>query len=759
VLSKTTMIARHRAFQTSWHVIESVNDLKRLGRSFVGVQASRPRFCHAAINRQFLEYQDFHRGNGNAFMREHNRRDFSSSSSSKQGFGGDHSAKNNDVDILPSGKSTSMNASAEAVASAAASAERNANQIKHVIQSNNAVSLARTKRRQKRNFSPLNQITLVHPKNTSIPLPPQNHLGHKLTRKQILHLTPKQQYQLKKLRKEQYLQNQSFASRKLNEVRSNVRSNIQYIGSTIDTNFKKNVKTIQRIFKGEKVWEEEAEPSQNHRKKGKDPDELDLSNIDLERIPSELKSNLKSNISSIQNFLHKATSGMIPSSAYVNDPNNLEMGGSLHTRLQKFHEVKTAESANLVMDTKWFVYNILLALLPGTLIALVCLSVEDEMKAFFAEMERIEREKVLGIQADFGEEVAGEKHVGDDGKNIVDGSVDGANNNGRMGISSALIMEGGSVIDKLKMAINDLFLGGRNEQHPQEDEPIQLHLDPKEVGSPNESPNDDSRGTSKVSSPETTTKQTGTEQGKITNSNDRDEVNIAMLLERIQSLEKKLGQAPRSNYHNSTVANTNITLTEKEKREEKRRKHEMEYEIQRLKQSPIQNRRDGELRTRWLNQMEEERKKKQEESDESKDSDSVWSLSFENFAKGIQVLVQSDLKHLRESAKEAINSVSARVWGGRVFDITGDSIGGNEYESNAEEFQMKMKDSPKPNEKGRTKGTPGFNAVVEHQTSAIDRNSLRKPVKTEPNSEEQVLEAEARDSDSRSIWNPRSWWR
>jgi len=232
-----------------------------------------------------------------------------------------------------------------------------------------------------------------------------------------------------------------------------------------------------------------------------------------------------------------------------------------------------------------------------------------------------------------------------------------------------------------------------------------------------------------------------------------------MLLERIQSLEKKLGQAPRSNYHNSTVANTNITLTEKEKREEKRRKHEMEYEIQRLKQSPIQNRRDGELRTRWLNQMEEERKKKQEESDESKDSDSVWSLSFENFAKGIQVLVQSDLKHLRESAKEAINSVSARVWGGRVFDITGDSIGGNEYESNAEEFQMKMKDSPKPNEKGRTKGTPGFNAVVEHQTSAIDRNSLRKPVKTEPNSEEQVLEAEARDSDSRSIWNPRSWWR
>jgi len=259
----------------------------------------------------------------------------------------------------------------------------------------------------------------------------------------------------------------------------------------------------------------------------------------------------------------------------------------------------------------------------------------------------------FGIQADFGEEVAGEKHVGDDGKNIVDGSVDGANNNGRMGISSALIMEGGSVIDKLKMAINDLFLGGRNEQHPLEDEPIQQHLDPKGVGSPNESPNDDSRGTSKVSSPETTTKQTGTEQGKITNSNDRDEVNIAMLLERIQSLEKKLGQAPRSNYHNSTVANTNITLTEKEKREEKRRKHEMEYEIQRLKQSPIQNRRDGELRTRWLNQMEEERKKKQEESDESKDSDSVWSLSFENFAKGIQVLVQSDLKHLFEAfAKE-----------------------------------------------------------------------------------------------------------
>jgi len=120
----------------------------------------------------------------------------------------------------------------------------------------------------------------------------------------------------------------------------------------------------------------------------------------------------------------------------------------------------------------------------------------------------------------------------------VDVSVDIANNEGRIGISSAFIMEGALVCDKLKMTINDIFVGGRNKYHPQKVNPAQQHLDAKEFESPNESPNNQSHETSEVSAPATTTKQTGTEKGKTTNSNYIIEQNIAIFLERIQSLEK-----------------------------------------------------------------------------------------------------------------------------------------------------------------------------------------------------------------------------
>mmetsp|Transcript_831 Transcript_831/g.1835 ORF Transcript_831/g.1835 Transcript_831/m.1835 type:complete len:97 (-) Transcript_831:1526-1816(-) len=94
-----------------------------------------------------------------------------------------------------------------------------------------------------------------------------------------------------------------------------------------------------------------------------------------------------------------------------------------------------------------------------------------------------------------------------------------------MGIPFAFIMEGH-------------IPGGWNEQHSQEGKPAQKHLAPKEFESPNESPNNQSHETSEVSAPATTTKQTGTEKGKTTNSNYIIEQNIAIFLERIQSLEK-----------------------------------------------------------------------------------------------------------------------------------------------------------------------------------------------------------------------------
>ncbi|KAL7468033.1 hypothetical protein ACHAXS_008255 [Conticribra weissflogii] len=746
------MIARHRALQTSRQVIESVDGVLWLGRSAVGAPASRPFSCHAATYRPWQDHRSFRRGNDDSIIiiRALHRREFSSDSPN-------HSA--NQPDIMANSQ-TSTSSSSSAVEEAHAGAP------------------ARSKKRKSKSFSPLHQIALAHPKSTSIPLLRRSHdLDRKLTRKQILRLTPKQQQQLKKLRKDQYLQSQSFASRKLKEVRSNVRSNIQYIGSTIDTNFKRNVKTIQRIFQGEKVWEEEdrVETAQHHqlhkqhpKKKSNDPEELDLSNIDLERLPSELKANLKSNISTIQNLLHKATNGMIPSAAYVNDPNNPETGGSIHTRLRKFHDIKTAESTHLVMDTRWFVYNFLFALLPGTIVALVCLSVEDERKAFFAEMERMEREKVLGVKADYGEDVSGERNGGDDdgcrggGRHAADGgSVNAAQNEGSMDISSAIVMEGGSVFDKLGKAFNDLFLVGRSGQHPREDEPTQQSCAPCDVEPLGTPPKDnETRRATKLFTSETMAKRPDAEQGQSSNANDGDEINIAMLLERIQSLEKQFGVATESNVSNGTKTDANnVNSAERETQEKERQQHEMEYRLRRLQQSPIQNRRDDDLRTRWLNQMEEERNTKQIESEKSKSPDLAWTLSFDNVANGIRGLVHSDWNHIRKSAKETINNISDGVGGFKVFEMKEDCIDGNEYESSAaEEVPKETKDAPEPKEIGITEKKPVVNAVVENEIKTTHGNSLNAPVQTGPNSEEQLTEAEARDSGSRSIWNPRSWW-
>jgi len=100
---------------------------------------------------------------------------------------------------------------------------------------------------------------------------------------------------------------------------------------------------------------------------------------------------------------------------------------------------------------------------------------------------------------DLGVKGFGRKDVGDDGKKVVDVSVDIAKNEGSMGIPFAFIMEGH-------------IPGGWNEQHSQEGKPAQKHLAPKEFESPNEFPNDQSHGASEVSTPATTTKQTGKEE-------------------------------------------------------------------------------------------------------------------------------------------------------------------------------------------------------------------------------------------------------
>jgi len=172
-----------------------------------------------------------------------------------------------------------------------------------------------------------------------------------------------------------------------------------------------------------------------------------------------------------------------------------------------------------------------------------CLSKQDEMKEFYSELEKKERERISGGV-------------------ISEGSSDG------MGLSSVLVDEGGSVWDKVKMAINDLFLGGLDETIHVVDgtHAGDLNLDTTEISSPSETV---------VSSQSTTASHqrttAHTSSGKVDYTSDKD-MTIETLFKRIQVLEEQAGIKQHLSAQNET---------------------------EQTNQSPLSKRRDNWMKSQW----------------------------------------------------------------------------------------------------------------------------------------------------------------
>lgn len=337
------------------------------------------------------------------------------------------------------------------------------------------------------------------------------------------------------------------------------------------------MKTIKRLFNGEEVWKDAD--TTNVASNSKKQQESLTQGIDWEKAPAEIKANLQSNLSKTQNYLHKLTDGIIPSSSYVGihassaAGKELAEGGSIATRVQQFHEMKQGNTG-LNMDGWWFARNMAFALFPGLALNVYFQYRQGDMKEYYEGLERMEREKILGITGGVAGDVAG-----GGGRSISGLSGDGHASSGSMGISSAMIPEGGSVWDKLKMTVNDLFLGGAEEKIEQQREAQRL----QEEAALNESTapaGPSSNPSTNISNGETTPEA----NNALESSKD---ATIQMLLERIQAIEKR-------------------HMSKEELEEERQKQHQIEYEVKRVKQSPVQNRRDDALAARWREDVKKE---------------------------------------------------------------------------------------------------------------------------------------------------------
>ncbi|KAL7484553.1 hypothetical protein ACHAW6_010188 [Cyclotella cf. meneghiniana] len=445
----------------------------------------------------------------------------------------------------------------------------------------------RKSKRRKANFSALHQITTNHPKSSTSPLTRAT-----LTRKQLLRLTQKQRATLKLQRMQQHKQSITY----LDRARSNVRSNLKYLKGTAESNLKKNIQTIQRLFRGEEVWkdEETINDGASSRSNAGSAESSRENALHWDRLPDALRTNLQRNLSTLQNWLHKVTDGMIPSSSSSSSSHAADAGGSIAIRLHKFHEAK--QNQGLIMDNKWIAGNVGLALLPGLMVHLYCLSKQDEMKEFYAMMEEREREKILGVRAAVGGGSGGGERVdGSDGKMGSRDAVDANHVNGGMGLSSALITEGGDAWDKIKMAVNDLFLGGLDEKVKLAKEaPAPVNSNVEKSMSPDASASD------KASQDNSTADPSLSEKSAISAISDSD------AKETIPTNNPTTGKRVGMNADNET----NLSAEE-----QRHLSHNVQHQIDRLKQSPVQNRRDDFLAATWRKQEEE---KKQVEENVSK---------------------------------------------------------------------------------------------------------------------------------------------
>lgn len=507
----------------------------------------------------------------------------------------------------------------------------------------------RRSKRKKQSFSPLQQITSNHPKNTKPPSTTSTYNTSSsttnddmklLTRKQLLRLTPKQRSNLHRHRLQQQKDSMSY----LQQARTNVRSNLNYLSDTAGNNFKKNIKTMQRLFRGEgEIWKEteiaEGSSKQHQQRLSKNQKQLtqpeEEVGLDWERVPSEIKQNVQTNLATLQNWLHKTTDGIVPSPSLVKTDG--DGGGSIATRVQHFHQAK--QSHSLVMDNKWLAWNIALALLPGALIGLYLYSMQDEMKEYYIKLEEQERARILGPSA---------AASASDGKN---GDVERQNGNRNekkgMGISSALVSEGGGVLEKVKLVVNDLFLGGvedRVGKAARDDGEVEGDSTEKQQ----QQDDDEDQSTTSASTsaqhqddnsiPSTTAKQPPSES-EVT----RDPA-MKVLLQRIEQLEKQLG-----------VDKKDSDVQEQQQSHEHTDKHIKEKFS---RQSPMQIRRDASLASLWSKEEQMKRSRTEAEvvstknDDESDTSDESSSITLWKFVQGMKSLVDNDVNSVREMIRQ-----------------------------------------------------------------------------------------------------------
>ncbi|KAL9182240.1 hypothetical protein ACHAXT_012892 [Thalassiosira profunda] len=547
--------------------------------------------------------------------------------------------------------------------------------------SSSTPSTPKRRRKASAHHSPLSQIKDNHPKSAA---PPPNY--RTLTRKQILRLTPKQRKNLYNQRRQDYEDSRSY----LDQARTNARKNLKFLGDRADTNLKKNIATMKRLFKGEEVWNDVEKPSAKHEEGLADM----ARGIEWERAPAEIKANFLSNISKIQNWLHKTTDGMIPSSQYVgmHGEGDAAKAGSIATRVQQFHEMK--QSQTLVMDNKWKAKQICIALLPGLLLQLYFQSKQEEMKAYYKRLEERERQKIVGLGA----------------------SGDGANasplagneqQSGGMSMSTALITEGGSTWDKLKMTVSDLFLGGAQER-------IDRHQAKPSQAEQENAPNATSTESASNPKGETLDSKIDIADGTTTaeDSASVSDPTIQMLLERIQALEGQLGER-----------GTQTTV------EQRQKEHGLKYQLQRQHQSPIGNRRDDQLRKQW--QQEASEREAQEVDSEAIAVDGRRSYSFMDVVNFAKATLEPQLMSMKDSAmqtlKDAANALGLSVGATTAADETDTKSNEESSGGTSEETQNTSPAGPEL----------ASSQTIDSQIIAVDNvdasNAAVQQVETKPN--------------------------
>jgi hypothetical protein len=214
------------------------------------------------------------------------------------------------------------------------------------------------------------------------------------------------------------------------------------------------------------------------------------------------------------------------------------------------------------MDNWWIGKNILIALLPGVLIHIYCLSLQDEMKDYFARYEQVEREK-LGLGS----------------------RLDGGDEKGVSIISALKPNDEESAWEKMRNVVDDLLFGGAERR---------IHELQQQAAAQQQCRTKDDDELKKVEVSQVKEVDDSSNAG-TPNLNDSSTVNdvtpdIQALLSRIEALEKQLGN------NNNSNGMTSLSDNELRQRQEKERSR---LERMQQQQSLIQNRRDASLRAKF----------------------------------------------------------------------------------------------------------------------------------------------------------------